>query len=243
MHGVAVGLGPNTTVDEPPVHTDVKVELSTGEVGNVVFNCLSRSPLATSFLPGEQQRGSGDAAVLALMDPMFGDAYAIGMELFELQKKYAYDSPPMASEDHYRAEALALALTFYRDALHAFTYGTNRSVTQVLSDEDKKWLANWPDELAAAWADGLEGAAKQRGAPAVECIEALKNIPEITSEYGNLDYEEENLERELAEIPEAKRASLRKQRLAEIRDRRKQVDKRLKEWLDKAAALERRVKL
>ncbi len=215
------------------IYTDIKVKTNDGKEGYMLYNCLSRGPIPVSFLPLKAKPASGEAALFKLMKQMFDFAYPITLDLYETSKKQNFKSVDSPDPEYYRGSAKGTVINFYAETLHKLTYGSSQEQTQVLSREDNKWLADWPDEFLVAFADGLKGPAKEKGVPAVETLKILSGFGTITSEYRNIRYEEEELPEKLEEIPESKRESVKKSKLAELDKRKKDTDKKLQEWIDK----------
>jgi hypothetical protein len=226
----AVGLG---TMVQDDLRLDLKIKTSSGDEGTILHDCLSRAPIGVSLLPPKKKPANGQAALFGLMKQAFDEAYPLALRAYDIEKKHGFARHD-SDEDHFRVEALLKTHNFYTELLHNLTYGSHRELAQVLKDEQLKWMADWPDELSVAYADGLTGKAKDKGVPAVEALRMIVGFGTIARTYDDLRYEEENLERDVADVPESKRATVKQKKLAEIAERRKDTDKKLEEWMNKA---------
>jgi hypothetical protein len=243
MAGEAVGLGTGVTADDPPLRTDIKIKLTTGEEGIVLGDCLSKSPMGVSFLPPKKKPANGEAALFGVMKSIFDEAYPLSNEMLEMAKKKNYGAFDRGSPDAARWGALGSAAQFYETILHNFTYGSGRTLDQVLSKSDLQWLADWPDDFGVTYADGLKGKAKDKAVVALECLKRMSNFYVFLGDYEKLRSDDANLDQEVAGVPEQKRAMAKQKRLADSAERKKEIDKKFRAWMDKARACRQEVKL
>lgn len=238
--GEAVGLG--TTVQDD-LRMDVKIKTTSGVEGIVLYDCLSRAPIGVSFLPPKNKPANGEAAIFELMKRMFDEAWPMALEAYDLEKRNDFKSFDSSSEDYFRLNELLRTHDFYARSIHALTYGTGRELAQVLKDESLKWLADWPDEVSTAYADGLKDKAKDKAVPAVDAIQGIVGFGVIARGYDDVRFDEENLDKDVADVPENKRAMVKQKKLAELAQRRKDIDKKLKDWMQKAKQRKNDVRL
>ncbi len=227
----AIGIG--SSPDQYGLVQHVKIKAPDGSDVTALSSCFTLAPVGITILPKAKPKGDGSAELTALMKQLYEAGYQAASDANEIEKKHEYKSLDPDDRDYYELNHRGEIYGFCKKHLHNFVHGSNRTQTQVLADGDLKWLAEWPDAFVEAYADGLKDPAKQKMVPAVETLSMIGGVGTIARTYNDLRFEQENLERELAEIPENKRASQKEKKLAEIAARKKETDEKIKEWLAK----------
>lgn len=227
----AIGIG--SRPDQWGLAQEVKIKAPDGSEVNAQSSCFTFAPVGIVLVPKAKPKGDGSAELTALMKQLFEAGYQAASDVNDIAKKHEYKSTSPEDRDYYEANHRGEIYAFCKKHLHNLVHGSNRTETQVLSDGDLKWLAEWPDLFTTAYADGLKDPAKQRMVPAVETLNMIGGVGTIASTYNDIRFEEENLERKLADVPENKRASQKEKTLAEIAQRKKDTDQKIKDWLDK----------
>lgn len=192
-----------------------RVKTADGKEGDADYACLSKTPLAVSFVP-KSGATNDPPTVKAFLRATYEAARALDVEHLQILEKRKFAHPTVNTPEELDLTARSTVADFYAKMLHKFVYGSNMAPSSVLSIQENAWLKAWPSIVAQTYADGLKGADKGGAEPAVQSLElrgSLKGMGEELAGVGDDD-----------------------------KEKRQKLEDRMKEWQAKIDDTEKRVR-
>lgn len=215
----------------------IKVRATDGTQGEIQIRYLSKAPLRyTLRKPGNPK---------ALLKNLLEDGFPLGAKIHAIQSKHGYSIPQEAADDYHQADAMREALSFTKTILHAFVHGSNRSKSDLMREDETKWLAQGDDVLLDWYSDGMsDKATKANFEKGVNALNALDNTSHHGFEIARLSREKATKPwaRGLDGIPADKRAKLDKEKTDEVDREIAERKKKLAAGFADAAKLKASVK-